>query len=239
MKTTTSSQILVAGEDIFATSSTAYMPLGAKVTTGDGRSFRFCLAGGTTLVPGKLQQASAEDTTNYQNLAVSAAAIGATSLTVSTSTTVTANALAGGYVLVTVTPGQGYMYGIGGNTATSAATGLVITLDDAIQVALTTASKIDVIPNPFASVVVNPAAATSAPVGAAVYPITNAQYGWLQVQGACNLLADGAVTVGTQLVASNGTAGAVEALTGVQAIVGTAITGIATTEYGAVNLLLA
>ena len=61
----------------------------------------------------------------------------------------------------------------------------------------------------------------------------------MQVSGPTVLLADGAVTVGTNLVASNGTAGAVEPATGVQAVVGTALTGIATTEYGAVFLQLA
>jgi hypothetical protein len=46
------------------------------------------------------------------------------------------------------------------------------------------------------------------------------------------------VTVGTDLVASNATAGAVEALTGVQAVIGNAMSGIATTEYGPVKLLI-
>jgi GTP:adenosylcobinamide-phosphate guanylyltransferase len=238
MATSISTSVLVSPQDVFTTSSTANTIVGARATTGDGRMFRYAQAGAVTLVPGTLQQATAQDTSNYQNLAVAAAAIGATQLTVSTSTTATANILAGGYVLVTFTPGQGYMYQIGGNTATSGATGLVITLNDPLLVALTTASRIDLIPNPFMAVVINPSTATSAPVGAAVYPVTNAQYGWVQTQGACNLLADGTVTVGTTLVASNATAGAVEAFTGVQAFVGIAITGIATTEYGAVNLNL-
>lgn len=238
MATQISAQVLVSPQDIFSTSSTQGTSLGAKATLGDGRAFRYALAGGTTLVPGKLQQASAEDTTNYQNLAAAATSIGDVQLTFSTSTTVTANILAGGYALTTTSTGVGYAYQIGGNTATSGATGLVVTLNDPILVATTTSTRWDLVPNPFSSVVVNPTSATSAPVGAAVYPVTNAQYGWLQVQGACNLLADGSVTVGTAVVASNATAGAVEALTGVQAAVGNALTGIATTEYGAINLNL-
>lgn len=238
MSTTTSSQLLVAPQDIFSTSATKYSTLGAKVTLGDGRSFRYCLAGATALVPGKLQQSSAEDTTNYQNLTPTATAAGAVSVVTSSTVTATANILTDGYMIVTVTPGQGYVYQIGGNAAASSAA-LTVTLNDPIQVALTTSSRIDLVTNPFSSVVVNPTTATSSPAGVAVYPVTAAQYGWIQVQGVAPVLADGAVTVGTQLVASNGTAGAVEALTGVQAIVGTAVTGIATTEYGAVNLELA
>jgi len=238
MATTISSQVLVSPEDVFATYATQYSTLGAKATTGDGRAFRYCLAGGTTLVPGTLQQSSAQDATNYQNLTPAAAAIGATQVTISTSTTVASNALAGGLLSVTVTPGQGYTYQIGGNTVTSGATGLVITLNDPIQVALTTSSRVDVIPNPFSGVIINPSTASSSPCGVAIYPVTNARYGWVQVQGAATILADGAITVGTNLVASNATNGAVEAATGVQASVGIAITDISTTEYGLVNVNL-
>lgn len=239
MATTISSQVLVSPEDVFATYATNYSTLGAKATTGDGRAFRYCLAGGTTLVPGTLQQSSAEDTTNYQNLAAAATSIGATQVVISTSTTVAANVFAGGLMVVTTSTGAGYVYQVGGNTATTAATGLTITLNDPIMVATDTNSRFDLIPNPYSAVVINPTTATSAPAGVAVYPVTNGQYGWLQVQGVAPLLADGSVVVGTQVVASNGTAGAVEALTGVQAVVGTAMTGIATTQYGLVNLELA
>jgi len=79
---------------------------------------------------------------------------------------------------------------------------------------------------------------TGGVIGAAVDNITAASYGWLQTKGACALLADGTVTVGTSVVASNGTAGAVEAATGAQQIVGFALSGIATTEYGAIFLTL-
>lgn len=226
-------------QDVFSTSSTQGTTLGARSTLGDGRVFRYCLAGVTALVPGKLQQASAEDTSNYQNLAASAAAIGAVQITMTTSTTATASIFAGGYLVVTTGTGAGYTYQIGGNTATAGAAGLVVTLNDPLIVATDTTSRFDLIPNPYASVVVNPTTATSAPVGVAVFAVTAAQYGWIQTQGAVGILADGSVTVGTQVVASNGTAGAVEALTGVQAIVGTALTGAATTEYGNINLNLA
>lgn len=238
MATQISAQILVSPQDVFSSSATQGTSLGARATLGDGRVFRYALAGGTSLVPGKLQQSSAEDTTNYQNLAAAATSIGDTTLTISTSTTVAANALANGILVVTTSTGAGYTYQISGNSATTAAAGLVITLADPILVATSTSSRFDVIPNPFSGVIVNPATASSSPAGVAVYAVTNAQYGWLQTQGAVGVLADGTVTVGTQLVASNGTAGAVEALAGVQAIVGTAITGGATTEYVSVNLNL-
>lgn len=225
--------------DLFSeNSATPNHQLGSKVTADDGREFRYCRVGATALVPGKLYQASAEDT-GTQNLAVAAAAIGATSVTTTSTVTVTANEYADGFLLVTVTPGQGYMYKIKSHPAASGAA-VTLTLWDPIQVALTTSSRIDLVRNPYAGVVVNPTTATSAPVGAAVYPVTALYYGWLQVGGVCSLLADGANAVGSNLVASNGVAGAVEdaASPGAQPLVGTAVTGAADTEYGAVFLNL-
>jgi hypothetical protein len=228
----------VIGQTLFSTSSVAYHANGELVFSPDGRQFRYCKAGGTTLVPGKLQQSAAEDTTNFQNLAVAAAAIGATSVTTTTTVTLTANQLAGGLMIITTSTGAGYVYRIKSHPAVTTAV-VTIALEDPILVALTTSSRIDVHPNLYDGVIVNPATASSTPVGVAIYPVTNAQYGWLQVKGAAPVLADGTVVVGTSVCASNATAGAVEAFTGVQAPVGLAITGGATTEYVQVALNLA
>lgn len=227
---------MVEYQDIFTSSTgTGGMVLGCKAMTGDGREFRFVQAGGTSLVAGKLQQSAAEDTSNWENLAVAAAAIGATTVTTTTTVTAAANLFAGGTLNISVTPGVGYSYKVKSNTAATAAT-TVITLEDPLIVALTTSSRIDIIPSPFANVIVNPTTATGAIVGVATYIITNAQYGWIQYKGPANVLAQGTVVVGTQLAASSTTAGAVVATSGVLAGVGVAVTGIATTEYGLVNL---
>lgn len=215
--------------------------LGQRAVTGDGRAFRYVLAGATALVPGNLQQNAAE-ATSLENLSIAAAAVGDTSITTTSTVTVTANQLAGGYVIVTVTPGQGYMYQIAGHAAATAAV-VTLNLTDPIQVALTTSSKIDLVPNPYSGVIVNPTTATGMPIGVAVAAVPATYYGWVQTEGVASILADGNITVGTQVIASNGTAGAVEpqvagASSVIQANVGTAMTGIATTEYGAVQLIL-
>ncbi len=240
-----SSDLLISPQDLFdisVNSATAGVgndvtQLGALATTGDGRYFRFCLAGGTALIVGQLQQSTAEDTSNWENLSIAASAAGSTTITTTTTVTLAANLLAGGWANITTSSGAGYQYQIGSHAA---ATSAVVTLNlaDPIIVALTTGSKVDAIPNPYSKVIVNPASASGLPVGVAVAATPAAYYGWVQTRGPANVLADGTVTVGTAVVASNGTAGAVEALTGVQAIVGTAITGIATTEYGMINLNL-
>lgn len=232
--------VLAEYQDLFSTSTTAGGPngglnLGAKAYTGDGREYRFVLAGATALVPGTLQQNSAE-VTGLENLAVTAAPIGATSLTVTTSSTATLNQLAQGYVIVTTSAGAGYQYKIKANSAVSSAVGLVVTLEDPLLIALTTGSRVDLIPNPYTGVIINPSTASGAPIGVAVFPVTAAQYGWIQVAGVANILSDAGTAVGLAVVASNATPGAVETLTGTQAPVGTAVTGVSTTEYGSFKL---
>lgn len=229
----------IAGQPLFSSSSTQQHVLGEKMVTPDGRIFRYCKAGGTTLVPGKLQQSPAEDTTNFQNLTAAVNSVGDTTVTTTSTVTVTANQLAGGYLIVTsATTGAGYTYRIKSHPAATAAV-VTFTLEDPILVATTGTVKIDVHPNPYDGVIVNPATASSTPVGVAVYAITNGQYGWIQTHGPVAVLADGANAVGASVAASNAVAGAVEdaALVG-QGFVGTSITGAADTEYGLVYLMI-
>lgn len=228
----------IAAGDLTLNSSSIQDILGAFYQSPDGRGFRYCRAGGTALVPGKLQQSPVEDTA-HQDLAPAAAAIGATEVTVTLgASAVTANEYAGGYLLGTVTPGQGQMYLISGHPAADASATCVLTLADPLIVALTTSSRLDMVLNAYTALVVNPTTATSSPAGVAVTAITASYYGFLQVSGPANVLNDGGSTVGTNVSASNATAGAVEAAVTAQAAVGYAMTGIASTEYGAIMLSL-
>lgn len=236
MATRLSSGLLVNPGDLTQNTASAAVQLGAVAFDQAGNRYRYVKAGGTSLVVGKLQQAPAE-ATGDQNLAVAAAAIGATSVTTTSTVTVTANQYAGGYLMVAITPGVGYKYLISSHPAATSAV-VTLTLSDPLIVALTTDSRIDLVANPFSGVIVNPTTASSAPVGVAVSIITNAQFGWIQDGGVACVLMDGTGVVGTAQVASNATAGAVEPLTGVQAIVGTLLTGVATTDYGAIRLTL-
>lgn len=231
----------IAGQDIFTTSTSANTNLGALATTGDGRYYRYASLGAVAAVPGNLYQSAAQ-VANHQNLAPTAnGSIGATTVTVTLgNTAATANQYAGGYAMITTSTGAGYMYEIASHPAAAGNATLQLLLVDPLLTTIASAStKIDLVTNPYSALIINPATATSSPAGAAVFPVAIGGFGFVQVSGATNLLADGAITVGTALVASNGTAGAVEPLTGVQASVGTAINSISTTEYGAVFLQLA
>lgn len=226
---------VIYGIDPFSSSADPVHDLGSIGIAADGRRFRYAKAGGSALVAGTLVQAPAEDTGD-QNIAATAAAIGAKQV-VTASMTVTKNQYAGGLMIVTVTPGEGYAYRIKRHDAyTSAAA--TFELLDPIQVALTTGSRLDFLPSPYNGVVINPAAASSAPVGLAFNATPAGYYTWVQVGGPAAVLNDGGSTVGTNVSASNATAGAVEAAVTAQAAVGYALTGVATTEFGAIMLKL-
>jgi hypothetical protein len=227
--------------DLTSNSTVPLMDVGTIAYSNDGRKFRYCYVDSSAaIVPGKLYQAPVE-ITNHENLAPTAnVAIGATSLTVTLgNTAATANQYAGGWMVVTVTPGQGYQYKIKSHPAASGSATLTLQLEDPIVVALTTAaSKVDLVMNPYGGtgVLISATGETAMPVGVGVYPIDLSHYGFIQVGGPANVLADGAITCGTNVVVSNGTPGAVEPLAGVQGSVGVAMEGIATTEYGMVDL---
>lgn len=231
--------IQVAAQTLHSSSADQYHNLGELIFSNDGRAFRYSKAGGTALVAGQLQQSQVEDT-DTQNMTAVAAAVDDLSIVSTTTVTVTANEYAEGFILVTVTPGVGRLYKIKGHIAyTSAAP--TFNLAEPVRVALTTTSRLDAMANPFNAVVVAPTTYTSSVAGAAVHPIVASEFGWLQVGGVANLLADGALVVGEPVIRSNGTAGSVEPTTTtftVQGFVGYAKTGVATTEYGAVDLKL-
>jgi len=225
--------ISVAGQSLYSSSATAAHRIGETVSANNGNVYRYSKAGAVALVPGTLQQGPAE-VTAHQNLTAAAAAIGETTIVTSAITT-TADQYLNGWLVVTVTPGQGYNYAIKSNTVgTSAA--CTLTLEDGIQVALTTSSRYDLVANPNNGVVINPTTATSCPSGVAIYPVAIGAFGWLQIGGVATILSDGGSTVGTNVSASNATAGAVEAAVTAQAAIGVAVTGVATTEYGSFRL---
>lgn len=212
--------------------------LGELMYAPDGRKFRYVYAGASALVAGQLQQAPAEDTGD-QNIAPTAASVGALSITTSDTMTVTANQYAGGWMTVTVTPGVGIMYKIKQHAAATAAAA-TFELEDEIQVALTTTSRLDFVPNPYNGVVVAPTTLTSAVVGIAVNDLTLNQYGWIQSGGPGVIRNDaaGALTVGVAVMPSTSVAGSVRLQTAGNVIVGQVLTGVASGEYGTARLLL-
>lgn len=235
-----SAAISIAPQELFTSSTTQGTDLGAFASTGDGRYFRYALNGSVLMVVGKVYQGPAEDATNQSpagGLSVAAAAIGATSVTTTTTVTLAANLLAGGYMSVAISSGLGQNLKIKGNTAATAAA-VTFTLEDPLQVALTTSSKIVVHKSPYDSIVVAPATLTAAPVGVSVYAIPAASYGWIQTHGPATCLITGTfATAGLAAgVLVGGTIGSLApCIAGTPVLAYTMGIG-ATTEYDAVFL---
>ena len=210
--------------------------------TKDGRGFRYCKVGATSTVVGKVYQGTALDATNLQpsgGLAVAAAAIGATEVTLTGTLTLAANLVAGGYLSVVVTPGIGHTYKIKGNTVVAAAANCVVTLEDPIRVALTTDSKVIMARNTYDSVVIEPGTPTAAIAGVAVNIITNGEFGWLQTRGPVGALFTGTGVAGKAVGSlSGGTSGSLAPAIAATNIAGyhmaTGITG----EYSLIDLVI-
>lgn len=243
LQTTLSGNPQAAGQPLLTSSSTQNMPLGSYMESPDGRGWRYALIGAVSTVAGKVYQGTALDATNMQpsgGIGVSAAvAVGGTSVTLSTSLTLAANLLAGGYMSVDVTPGQGYTYLVQGNTAVTTATGCVVTLADPIQVALTTSSKVIFVAHPYSGLVIEPGTPTAAIAGVPNYIITNAQYGWVQTRGACAVLFTGTGVAGKAVGSlSGGTSGSAAPAIAATNILGYHMATGITTEYALVNLTI-
>ncbi len=232
--------LLVTPQEIFTSSATQGTDLGSFATSGDGRCFRYVLAGASTLVIGKVQSAPAE-TTSWEDLDIAAASAGAVSITTTSTVTVTANQWANGFMTVTNGTGAGYNYGIKSNPAASGAV-VTFTLSDPLQTDLANTVDIDIVINPYSNVVLNAATTVAIPVGVSVFPIVNAQFGWIQTRGVCSVLADAsAPTIGANVFVSDDTDGAVglyETDAAGYAFLGQAVTGMTSAEYGFVNLAL-
>lgn len=233
--------VSVAAQGIYSSSSTALHNIGEYVMSNDGRGYRYCKAGGTALVVGTIQQAKAEDTSNEQELAFTNAAVGDLTIVTTSTVTLAADLLAGGYLLVSEgTLGVGQVYKLKGNTAASAAV-VTFNLEEPVRVATTGTCKADVKVNPYMSVIVAPTAQTSCIVGAAQYAITASEFGWLQTHGVCGILAQGTVVVGDGLVPANTTtAGTVvsRADASLEGSIGYALHGGASTDYALVMLTI-
>jgi hypothetical protein len=212
MNLTTAPTVSSAG-NLYTPTTTREHELGARLQTRDGREFVYAQAGAVALVAGNVIQAPAQITTHDQ-LTATAAAIGATSVTVTLDATnaVVANQYAGGWAVVDTTPGEGYAYPIASHPAAAASTAVVLKLpvDAPLQVAWTTSTRVTLVPNPYKGVIQSPVTTlTGAVVGVCVYPIPISNYGWLQVRGPAPVLIAGTPGVGLAVVVPATAAGAV------------------------------
>lgn len=230
----------ISSNDWGVITSSQNSPLGVKAGSPDGREYRYGLAGATALAVGKLtQQPTAE--ANHQVIAVqAAAALGATTVSVTLgATAATVNQYAGGYLTIQDSVGAGSSYLISGHPAAALSTTLVITLAEPLTLALTTATKCSLIVHSYSNMIIAATGIVSQINGVPGIAVTAANYGWFQVEGVASVLGNGTPAQGTGVISSVTTAGATDvelAATVTQRlgyVVGSA--GVST-KYNAINL---
>lgn len=200
------------GIDIFQWGTTQLHPLGTMAFTKDGRIFRYAQAGASDLVVGNIVQSAAPIANHLANTPP-AVAIGDKSFLYTPGNTAgAANLYAEGTLMVDTAPGNGYTYRISGHPAIVASTAFLLTLDndEAIQVALTASSRVGLHTHPMKNVIQCPTTVTAPAVGGVVAPIAATNFGWLQTRGPFAGLINGTPAVGTGLVTSATTAGALD-----------------------------
>jgi hypothetical protein len=132
------------------------------------------------------------------------------------------------------------MYRIEKHAAATAAVA-TFTLADEVRYLATGTLTIDVHPHPYKGCIVSPTTATSAPVGVPSFKVTATYHGWLQTHGPCPILAQVTVTVGDQMILADSTnAGSLAPMGAatIDAYAGNALTGIASTAYGIMFLMI-
>ena len=203
---------VISGQPAFSSSSTPLHKIGQQAVCGDGRKYRYVLAGAAAPVVGNALQAPVEDT-DHDDITVRATAAGDTALLITTGSgagALDANEYAEGYAVIDTTPGLGYIYKISDHAAIAATTNGALNLykEDAIQVALTASSKVTLVQNPYRKVIQAPVTTdTNVCVGGAIYPITLAEYGWIQTGGPGAALIDQTPAAGQPLTSRASAAG--------------------------------
>lgn len=208
-----SNQDVQLAQAMFVSSSTQQHAIGQRGSCSDGRVYRYVKAGAVDLVAGNVQQSPAI-TPNFLANTPPAVAIGATSFSYTPgASTAVAGAFTGGYLQVDTTPGNGYTYTLGDVPAIASATAFTLVLDreESIQIALTTSSRVGLIPNKYNGVIQLPVTtATGIIVGVASYVITAAQFGWVQTWGLCSTLTTGTPALGAMMMGPGTAAGAAQ-----------------------------
>ena len=188
--------------------------LGTRGITPDGRVFRYAKAG-EALGAGKLCQDPLAIANEDMDLVTqAAAAIGDTQILVTTGGAVAVDLYKDGYIYINDGPGEGHIYRIKGNTVTSGAATMTVTLEDGetVREALTTAGSLSGLKkNPYNGTLLYNTTPDGIARGVAPIEVTNAYYFWLQTWGDAAVLIDGTVVLGKSVVPGLNVTGSADA----------------------------
>jgi|TARA_R100000482_G_C5090153_1_gene130397 hypothetical protein len=195
------------------TSTSQKHKLGTPMQIGE-RTFRYVEAG-EAIVAGNLTMGKAGTAAHQVDLAVEAASVGDTTITLSGSLTITEDLYKDGYLIFNDVGEEGHFYKVKGNTAVSSATGCVVTIDeeDGLVTAITTSQQVGLYENPYKDIEKHDGSDIDhAPLGWTCVDIASGSYGWICVSGFTAALIEGTPGAGLPLVASNSADGSVEIL---------------------------
>ena len=196
-------------------------PLGHTLILPDGREYKFLLNDGTVEVAGNLYQSVAALAGHTNQAVTTAAAIGATSITSTITTTVVGTDIyAEGMVHVNDVTGEGYSYRIrramsAGNAHASAASTATLTVNletgEKVQVALDTTSEVTFTRNRYHATTIHLSPPTALLTGVSPGVAAANRFYWSQTKGYAAVLAEiGTLYAGLPVQAGTTTDGAIE-----------------------------
>lgn len=227
-------RVSLVNQDARTVSATQLHKLGTVAETADGRVFRYAVAGATNLAAGLVNNTVAK-VANHTNIAVAIAApLGARVVNVTLgATATTVGQYDGGYLVVNDSTGVGCAYRIAGTPVIALSTAGNIYLEEGIAIALTTSSKVSLVPSPWAGSIVTNNAAALFCNGTNNVAVTALNYYWSQTAGMASVLSDGIIAKNAGGIVSTAVNGALvtEAAGTVTQRVGTAPEATVDTKY--------
>lgn len=204
-------RISLTNQDARTVSTTKLHALGTVCETADGRVYRYALAGATNLAAGLCNNAVAK-VTNHTNIAVAtAAAVGDRSVNVTLgATATTVGQYDDGYLAVIDSAGVGSVYRIAGTPVIALSTSGRIQLQEGIATALTTSSKVSLVPNVWANTVVTNNSVSLVNNGSNNVAALATNFYWSQTAGMASVLSDGIIAKNAEAINSDAVNGALE-----------------------------
>ena len=224
--------------DPFTSGLTQLFPLGSRLLYGN-TVYAYGRLAAAAVTAGKCVTHAASIAHHFDLTPTAGVAAGETAISVETAgTDITLNQYANGYLYVNDAAGEGQMLRIKSNPAHdhSSDPSIVITCYDDLATAITTSSRITLIPDPRSAQIVQAATTTGATLGVTVVDMAASAYGWFSVSGPATVLTSGTLVVGNHAVPL-GAAGAVGPAAGdVIQVIGTVMIVNVTTDYSLINL---
>jgi hypothetical protein len=198
----------VVGQDIYRESATATCRLGTRLVLGD-RVFRYCknAAAASVTVGNLIQAPAAEVTSAYEEDVVVPTTSPAGSRTVYLTnttghSTLAANGLKDGYIVIGAGAGLGTCMKVKSNTAAVAGALCTVTLYDPLPVAITAGTNtLCYVLSPYSDVII--AAGTGMLVGAPLFTPTLSFYFWAQSWGPIGIVSGGAIVRGDDILSND------------------------------------